>query len=306
MNLTLRARNLACSLSALFLWTTHAFADCQSDSTRVLQFTLPNITLPIAGEGGTVLAQATLPLPEKKGTPSVTCQGEGTLQAMATRPLLAGDHIYATGAPGIGYRLFVQHRIVPWKETLGCGGPACHPNWPGDPQVEMQLIETDPRAASAGRIRAGLYGIVRLDAGKPALTIGLAHAVSIQQEACNPVAGRVDLGATSVAELSAHFSASKRVVFSVETNCPTSLHLQAKWEAQTDPNGLLKTLAGKKQARGVGIRLRTENGSAVSLNQPFSVNQDEGRAIFSAEMVRTGELTPGDVNAVATLHVSYN
>lgn len=305
MNLIWFARRLTGSAVAILLWSSCAIAECEVAQTNVMRFTLPTISLSGQESNGSILAQESEQIPVDTARPGILCSTSGTLRAFATRPLVSGNDTFATGVPGIGYRLSIDNQPVPWKHSLACAGQACRPSWPKSPQVQLQLVQTASHAVAAGRIRPGIYGIVRGDRGKPALLITLAQGIAIENSGCNPRVQTVDLGTVRADALPSLFASSNRVPFQVEFNCPLPLYVGAIWEAESDRFGLVKSLAGRGRAEGISIRLRDDSGNPVTLAHPLTAQQHSRTLNFSAEMVRTGEVSSGKVDAIATLHLIY-
>lgn len=305
MNLIWFARSLTGTAMAILLWSSCAIAECEVTQTNVMRFTLPNISLSGQESNGSILAQESQQIPVDTARPGILCNTSGTLRAFATRPLVMNNETFATGVPGIGYRLSINSQPVPWKHSVACAGEACQPSWPKSPQVELQLVQTASHAVAAGRIRPGIYGIVRGDRGKPALLITVAQSVAIENAGCNPRVQTVDLGRAGADAFPSLLASSNRVPFQVEFNCPLPLHLGAIWEGERDRFGLLQPLAGRGRAKGISIRLRDNSGTPVTLAHPLATQQ-RGRTLnFSAEMVRTGAVSSGKVDAIATLHLIY-
>jgi len=270
-----------------------------------MRFTLPTISLSGQESNGSILAQESQQLPVDTARAGILCNTSGTVRAFATRPLVMDNETFATGVSGIGYRLSIDNQPVPWKHSFACAGEACRPGWPTSPQVKLQLVQTASHAIAAGRIRPGIYGIVRGDRGKPALLITIAQGIAIENSGCNPQVQTVDLGTARVDAFPSLLSSSNRVPFQVEFNCPLPLHLGAIWEAERDRFGLVKSLAGRGRAEGISIRLRDDSGTPVTLAHLMTPQPHNSVLNFSAEMVRTGEVSSGKVDAIATLHLIY-
>ncbi|WP_312228702.1 fimbrial protein [Pseudescherichia sp.] len=305
MNLIWFVRSLAGTAMAILFWSSCAIAECEVTQTNVMRFTLPTISLSGGESNGSILAQVTQQIPADPVKSGVSCHSGGTMRVFATRPLVMDNETFATGVPGIGYRLFIDNQPVPWKHSIACEGEACQPSWPTSSQVELQLVRTASHAAAAGRIRPGIYGIVRGDRGKPALLITLAQGIVIENSGCNPRVQTVNLGTVGTKSFPSLLTSSNRVPFRVEFNCPLPLHLGAIWEGERDRFGLLKPLAGRGRAEGIGIRLRDDSGASITLAHPLTAQQHDKALNFSAEMVRTGEVSSGKVDAIATLHLIY-
>jgi type 1 fimbria pilin len=282
----------------------YGVAGCYTGHTQIAQIQLPNITLSGTEHNGTILAQDSVPITENTKDSSLECDSSGHLLAFATNRLLTGGHIFATSIPGIGYRLFLNHQAFPLKIAVQCNSTSCHPGGLENSMIELQLVQTTEHVTSGGHLRGGTYGVVRPDSGKPALLINLRHPVTIQRAACNPTSSTVDLGVASLTDFPSQFSASQKIPFLVQMNCPASVRVRARWEGYTDKYGLLRTFQGKSRAEGISVRIRDIAGTSLPLDNTFQIVQpDYGQ--FSAEMVRTGEIKPGKIDAIATLHLIY-
>jgi len=306
MNSTLFARRFARMMALLsIILSACTQADCHIDHTQVMRFHLPDITLSGTEHAGTILAQESRELGDKLKSSSLSCNAGGNLWAFTTHRTVMGNHTFATNVPGVGYRLFINDRPFPFKIATHCDSVSCYPQGADNAHIKLQLVQTAAHISAAGQVMGGTYGTIRPDTGKPALLINLLNSITLQRAACNPVVNTVDLGVAEATDFPSLFSASHRITFRLNTNCPLDIPFKARWEGHTDNRGLLRPLTGKRQAGGIRIRLRDSAGSPVSFGHTFEINHNIEKETFSAEMVRTGDITPGEINALATLHLLY-
>ncbi|MFI7811724.1 fimbrial protein [Citrobacter werkmanii] len=294
------------TIMLMMLISFSSLAVCHVSKSAVLRFNLPDINLPGQGSMGTVLARSVQQLSDANGGTVISCEGNGTARAIASHPLLAGNHIFATGLPGIGYRLIISNKPLPWRKTIQCSGTHCESMLPNDASVELQIIETSAVSPGGGYIPESIYGMFFTDDLKPALIIQLAHRIKVQQKACDIRSDVVNLGHASIRTFPDILSQSEPVDFTVQLTCAGSSLVKMIWEGETDPYGFIRTLPGKTKAQGIGIKLTDAHGKIMSPGKFFSVSQNNRKVHLSASMVRVGKVTPGDVEGLATLHFIYN
>ncbi|PAN72642.1 hypothetical protein CIW69_16450 [Enterobacter cloacae] len=282
----------------------YLLADCQVNHSQIVRLSLPDITL--TGQEGTGSVLATGAVSLSGNMPKLSCDNGGELQALATHPVLSGKHIFATGIPGIGYKITINNNPFPWKADLHCSGTDCHANNPETAKAEMQIIQTSSAHPVAGYIREGVYGVLRPDKGKPALMFALAHRITVRRQACNTHIETVDLGHVSVKTFTGMFAQSQPTGFTLKLTCPDTMPVRMIWEGISDSHGFLRPFTGKQAVSGIGIKLNDNQGELLAPGKYYDLRENSAVMHFSASMIRTGTVTAGNVDAMATVHFMYD
>ncbi|MBZ7671269.1 fimbrial protein [Klebsiella grimontii] len=287
----------------LMLSTASALANCHSEHTQRMNFTLPDITVSSSTGPGSILAQKTLDVDKENVEKPFICSGGGRIKAMTFVREKNAQGVYATNVKGIGYRLFIDEHPFPWQAPLNCQGANCHLPWPVEPKITLQLVQTLPIVEMGDVLHPGLYGWLRPDSGKPVVLITLTHPVNLHQESCRIQNTHVDFGEVHVKRDTPPGTVISMQPFSLLYQCPFEGTIITRWEGISAGKGYLSSPQLKE--KGIEIGIKDYKGRPIYLNKPFKTAFLDNKLKFIAELISTGNVGVGEFDTTATFHIIY-
>jgi type 1 fimbria pilin len=278
---------------------------------------------------GTIYAQRDIPVGQKIGTiklfPSFTgswfgCQGGELISVSMFRDAISGfPHIYSTGIPGVGikvyYTAFTQDTFdnPPRTGTMGQGAVGVE-NSGMDKGVTVELYKTGP--ITSKNIDSGLY--FQKTYGDLEVIRGSIVAGQVIQLACslNSSTITVPLPDALGSEFTAIGTTKGERTFTIDLNCDAGARINASLSgtqsAETSNDSIL-ALSGAGTsgvAKGIGIQLLYD-GTPLKLNNNIVLKTSAGGqefppGTFTARYFQTKDnVTAGSANATATLNITY-
>ncbi|MCS8552349.1 fimbrial protein [Citrobacter sp. XY323] len=278
---------------------------------------------------GTIYAQRDIPVGQKIGTiklfPSFTgswfgCQGGELISVSMFRDAISGfPHIYSTGIPGVGikvyYTAFTQDTFdnPPRTGTMGQGAVGVE-NSGMDKGVTVELYKTGP--ITSKNIDSGLY--FQKTYGDLEVIRGSIVAGQVIQLACslNSSTITVPLPDALGSEFTAIGTTKGERTFTIDLNCDAGARINASLSgtqsAETSNDSIL-ALSGAGTsgvAKGIGIQLLYD-GTPLKLNNNIVLKTSAGGqefppGAFTARYFQTKDnVTAGSANATATLNITY-
>lgn len=222
----------------------------------------------------------------------------------------AGDGIYATNIPGIGFKLW-RHFWFP-HETIATSDP----NGTGLPvAVQVELVKTGPIAN--GGILAGQIGLITQNGNHyRSFHWAAGSSVRVVNTTCKFTVngGRdVDLGGHDASIFNRINATSPPVTLNIASEgCTADAHsVHMSWKGVVDPNNnrAFKITTGPLQGVAVWIE-RVSNGRTVVPNgQPhtFDALAQGQNYEYRARFTQTEDIvTPGTGSAAVTIDITYN
>ncbi|WP_199052447.1 fimbrial protein [Aquitalea sp. ASV15] len=236
--------------------------------------------------------------------------------------------IFPTKAPGIGY---IVGAADPAKSYTPLG---FSPNFMlnGQGYVGMGL-KYFIQFVITGSLKTGTYIIpaqtvaniqLRDETNSAAYAFNLNLAsttISIKASTCTANTGNLNITLPSVnsINLASIGSLSLPTPFSISLSCPSSLNVYMTFTDNNNPSNTsnLLSLKSSSTASGIGVQIKKADGSLVKFgpdsankgttNQFLLMNNMTGNQVFpfSAYIVRTGNMMPGSLAAIATFTFSY-
>lgn len=241
--------------------------------------------------------------------------------------------IYETGVPGIGFILGLKDASaaewIPLRQgdpvqtypAPGAGANANQLGW----SAKVTFVKTGVP------LQTGVYTTNTISAAT--LTAHLANDMATAHVIISPVTVQVtatgctistpdvdiDLGEVDMHTLNSVNSTSELQNFNVGLQCDANIAVHAVITDQTEPGNTSQvvSLTPDSTASGVGVQF-LHDGNVVSLGPDDSLNNAPGQFYitsttqletllvpFQAHYIRTGELTPGTANALASITFSY-
>ena len=240
--------------------------------------------------------------------------------------------VFETGVPGVGFILGLKDAngtsYVPLKNGIiqtypadGTSGTAQDLGW----AAKVTFVKTGTPLAS------GTYTTPTINAAiltaynnETATAKVIINPVTINVQASGCTMGtpnvQIDMGRLDVRTLSAVNSTSELRNFFVNLSCDANISLYAVVSDQTDPTNVTDTvsLTPDSTASGVGVQFFYNNTGPLSLGPDSSLNSTVSQFFiqstsqaevlnlpFQARYIRTGDVTPGTADAVASITFSY-
>ncbi|HGY5180852.1 fimbrial protein [Citrobacter braakii] len=305
--------------SAAFLMCSSfpAFATCSIEQQKGVM-AWDNIDI------GTIYAQRDIPVGQKIGTiellPPFTgkwlgCQGGELISVSMFRDAISGfPHIYNTGIPGVGikvyYTAYTQSTFdnPPRTGIMGQGAVNI------DSGVTVDLYKTGP--ITSKNIDRGLY--FQKTYGDLEVIRGSIVAGQVIQLACslNSSTITVPLPDALGSAFTGRGTTKGDTAFTINLNCDAGTRINASLSgtqsAETSNNSIL-ALSGAGTsgvARGIGIQLLYDN-TPLKLNNNIVLKTSAGGqefppGAFTARYFQTKDnVTAGSANATATLNITY-
>ncbi|HHL3255429.1 fimbrial protein [Citrobacter braakii] len=273
---------------------------------------------------GTIYAQRDIPVGQKIGTiellPPFTgkwlgCQGGELISVSMFRDAISGfPHIYNTGIPGVGikvyYTAYTQSTFdnPPRTGIMGQGAVNI------DSGVTVDLYKTGP--ITSKNIDRGLY--FQKTYGDLEVIRGSIVAGQVIQLACslNSSTITVPLPDALGSAFTGRGTTKGDTAFTINLNCDAGTRINASLSgtqsAETSNNSIL-ALSGAGTsgvARGIGIQLLYDN-TPLKLNNNIVLKTSAGGqefppGAFTARYFQTKDnVTAGSANATATLNITY-
>ncbi|MHB7569440.1 fimbrial protein [Citrobacter braakii] len=278
---------------------------------------------------GTIYAQRDIPVGQKIGTiklfPPFTgswlgCQGGELISVSMFRDAISGfPHIYNTGIPGVGikvyYTAFTQDTFdnPPRTGTMGQGAIPVDGSGLGQ-GVTVELYKTGP--ITSKNIDSGLYFQKTYD--NLEVVRGSIVAGQVIQLACslNSSTITVPLPDALGSAFTGRGTTKGDTAFTINLNCDAGTRINASLSgtqsAETSNNSIL-ALSGAGTsgvASGIGIQLLYDN-TPLKLNNNIVLKTSAGGqefppGAFTARYFQTKDnVTAGSANATATLNITY-
>lgn len=240
--------------------------------------------------------------------------------------------IFETGVPGIGFILGLKDTngtvYVPLQTGItttypadGTNGYATSLGW----SAKVTFIKTGTA------LKSGVYQTSTINA---AILTAYNNETQTGQVIINPTtftvtasgctigtkSANVNLGTLDVRTLPNVGSTSPSGSFNVSLTCDQSVAVNAVMTDQTTPSNTssVVTLTGDSTASGVGVQffyngsgplmMGPDSSAAGTTNQFFIQTTATAQTLslpFQAQYIRTGDLTPGSANALASITFSY-
>ncbi|QIR28748.1 fimbrial protein [Kluyvera genomosp. 3] len=244
----------------------------------------------------------------------------------------ANYSVFETGVSGIGFILglkdFNGTTYVPMKTTItqtypadGTNGYAQDLGW----SAKVTFIKTGTA------LKSGVYQTPTINA---AILTAYNNETKTAQVIINPTtftvtasgctvgtkSANVNLGTLDVRTLPNVGSTSPSGTFNVSLTCDQSIAVNAVMTDQTTPSNTssVVTLTGDSTASGLGVQffyngsgplmMGPDSSAAGTTNQFFIQTTSAAQTLslpFQAQYIRTGDLTPGSANALASITFSY-
>lgn len=316
---------LMLSLCAPSLWAGCSFTS--GTDVGKLIFTLPTLSVPQDTAVGTVLYSGQVTsanvIVKCTSTAGIT-QGYKALSAsdyVSNNPLVG---VYATNVPGIGIR-------ATWVNSGAAtfdNGSYIKPFGPGTSKVEsmsynmtfnarVELVVTGP-ISSGTLIKDNLTAVWKYD-NLTVATLGYTGAdINVTGTSCDLVEKDITVELRPIHPDDFVFNAATGVTndpFYIQlTRCNKDITVDIKFSGSGSSglidNYTLATIPSANAAQGVGIQIVGANLNIVEFNKsyPLSTKTMEGDSLripFTARYVKTGNVTPGEVTAIATFEVYY-
>ncbi|MDU2942913.1 MAG: fimbrial protein [Citrobacter sp.] len=278
---------------------------------------------------GTIYVQRDIPVGQKIGTiklpapftgPWFGCQGGELISVSMFRDAISGfPHIYSTGIPGVGikvyYTAFTQDTFdnPPRTGTMGQGAIPVDGSGLGQ-GVTVELYKTGP--ITSKNIDSGLY--FQKTYGDLEVVRGSIVAGQVIQLACslNSSTITVPLPDALGSEFTARGTTKGERTFTIDLNCDAGARINASLSgtqsAETSNDSIL-ALSGAGTsgvAKGIGIQLLYD-GTPLKLNNNIVLKTSAGGqefppGTFTARYFQTKDnVTAGSANATATLNITY-
>nr|WP_160623542.1 fimbrial protein [Mixta intestinalis] len=266
-----------------------------------------------------------------------TVEPSGTIKSAGFSVMLDGAryNVFETSIPGIGYIVAVKDyhasNYIPLQMStsqtypVGDAGSIYAPSlgW----TVKVTFVKTGEKLQS-GSHRSPLIHVAVLTAYDSTNTSITANvyinptSFIVKAAGCtiNTDSIDLDLGDINVRELPAIGSTSPAASFTIDVDCDENIALNAVVTDQSNPENRssVVSLTGTSTAAGVGVeffydgtgplKLGPDSASRGTANQFFIQHIGQAQRLslpFQARYIRTGELTPGSANALASVTFSY-
>lgn len=240
--------------------------------------------------------------------------------------------VFETGVPGIGFILglkdFNSPNYIPMLTTVTQSYPAegtsiyaINLGW----SAKVTFIKT------GAALKSGVYQTSTINAAiltaynnetKTAKVIINPTTITVTASGCTvgTKSANVNLGTLDVRTLPNVGSTSPSGTFNVSLTCDQSIAVNAVMTDQTTPSNTssVVTLTGDSTASGVGVQffyngsgplmMGPDSSAAGTTNQFFIQTTSAAQTLslpFQAQYIRTGDLTPGSANALASITFSY-
>lgn len=240
--------------------------------------------------------------------------------------------IFETGVPGIGFILGLKDangkNYIPLQTGVsitypadGAEGYAPALGW----SAKVTFIKTGTA------LKSGVYQTPTINAAiltaynnetKTAKVIINPTTITVTASGCTvgTKSANVNLGTLDVRTLPNVGSTSPSGTFNVSLTCDQSVAVNAVMTDQTTPSNRssVVTLTGDSSASGVGVQffyngsgplmMGPDSSAAGTTNQFFIQTTSAAQTLslpFQAQYIRTGDLTPGSANALASITFSY-
>ncbi|HDS9360680.1 TPA: fimbrial protein [Enterobacter chengduensis] len=242
--------------------------------------------------------------------------------------------VYETGAPGIGFILGIKDfngtQYIPLQadriKTFPADGTSSIPSDLGW-SAKVTYVKT------AATLKTGTYTIPSIYAAELTAYDSLANmgtapifinatTITVSASGCTVGADRADinLGTLDVSTLPSVGSTSPSGSFNVNLTCDPLVSVNAVITDQTTPSNTtsVATLTSDSTASGIGVQfiyngtpmpLGPDSSAEGTTNQFFiqsTSNATQTLSLpFQARYIRTGDITPGTANALASITFSY-
>ncbi|MGT8858873.1 fimbrial protein [Enterobacter sp. 186315] len=315
---------LVLSLFASPLWAKCSFT---SGSKAIFIFNIPSITVPQDARPGTVLYSGNLTSANSR----LDCTSSGKIwqgykslydsDYVSDNPLIG---VYATNVPGVGIR-------ATWVNTGSAtfaNGSYIKPYALGTSKVEdmpysltfnalVELVVTGP--VQSGDIDvASLQAQWVYDGTEVAVITFVGSTINVASTSCDLVEKDLVVNLRPINTDDFVFNAATGVTndpFYIElANCNAGISVDLTFSSSGSSglvdNYTLANSTGANMAQGVGIQMIGINKNIVEFNKAYivkskTVEGDSIRLPFTARYVKTGDIVPGLVNAIATFEVNY-
>lgn len=315
---------LTLSLCAPSIW---ASCSISSGSSASLVFNIPAITVPVDTPVGTVLYSGQLTSPNV----GVKCNATGNIyqgyKSITSSDYVSGNPligVYATNVPGVGIR-------ATWVNSGSASfanGSYIKPYGMGTSKVGnmsynlvfnalVELVVTGP-------IKSGDLDVTSLqaewnyDGALVATIMFVGSTINVTGTSCDLVEKNLVVNMRPINPDDFVFNSATGVTndpFYIElVKCNAGISVDLTFSS-AGSSGLVNNLtlansSGANMAQGVGIQIIGVQKNIVEFNKVYTLTSEtvEGQSIklpFAARYVKTGDVVPGLVNAIATFEVNY-
>ncbi|MGE9551433.1 fimbrial protein [Erwinia amylovora] len=240
--------------------------------------------------------------------------------------------VFETGVQGVGFILGLKDTngttYVPLQSGItqtypaeGTNGTATELGW----SAKVTFVKTGQPLASGTYTTPTINAAVLTAYNNEVATAKVIispTSINVNATGCtiNTPSVPVDMGSLDVRSFNAVNSTSALKNFSVNLNCDANIALHAVVTDQTDPTNTTDTvsLTPDSTAGGVGVQFFYNNTGPLPLGPDSSLNSTVGQFLiqstsqaetltlpFQARYIRTGDITPGTADAVASITFSY-
>ncbi|WP_420841466.1 fimbrial protein [Erwinia endophytica] len=240
--------------------------------------------------------------------------------------------VFETGVPGVGFILGLKDSnataYVPLQNGTtqtypadGASGTANDLGW----SAKVTFVKTGEPLASGVYVTPTINAAVLTAHNNETATAKVIinpTTITVNATGCtiSTPSVQVDMGSLDVRAFNAVNSTSALKNFTVGLNCDANIALYGVVTDQTDPSNTTDTvsLTPDSTATGVGVQFFYNNSGPLSLGPDSSLNSTIGQFFiqstsqaetlslpFQARYIRTGDITPGTANAVASITFSY-
>lgn len=241
-------------------------------------------------------------------------------------------NVFETGVPGVGFILGLKDangtKYVPLQNGTtqtypaeGTSSTAMDLGW----SAKVTIVKTGQPLASGTYVTPTINAaILTASNGDVATAKVIINPITINVNASgctiNTPSIPVDMGSLDIRPFEVVNSTSELKNFSVSLNCDANVSLHAVLTDQTDPANISNTvsLTPDSTARGIGVQFFYKNNGPIQLGPDSSLNSTVGQFFiqntsqktmltlpFQARYIRTGDITPGKADAVASITFSY-
>ncbi|QHM76279.1 F17b-G fimbrial adhesin [Mixta theicola] len=266
-----------------------------------------------------------------------TVEPSSTIQSAGFSVTLNGAryNVFETSVPGIGYIVAVKDYNATHYMPLQMAQVQTFPADDAAPgyspslgwSIKVTFVKTGEKLQS-GSHRSPLIHVAVLTAIDSANVSTMADVYInpttfiVKAAGCTVDTDSVDLklGNINLRELPAIGSTSPAANFTIDVDCDENIALNAVVTDQSNPDNrsTVVSLTGDSTAAGVGVeffyngtgplKLGPDSAARGTANQFFIQRTGQAQRLslpFQARYIRTGELTPGSANALASVTFSY-